>query len=54
MKAAVFRNLSDIVSLTVLTLMAVALVAGQANLTPDTAGAEDVELQVTNIRHNGE
>jgi len=54
MKAAVFRNLNDIVSLTVLTLMAVALVAGQSSLPPDTAGGDEVELQMTSIRHHGE
>lgn len=62
MKALIRRYLNDIVSLTVLTLMAVALVAAQtgasARLTSHAAIANDLserfELRVTDFRHNRE
>ena len=57
MKAAIIRNLNDIVSLTVLTLMVVALIAGQVNMMAHAAAGDDYSLpvmQVTSIRHNGE
>lgn len=54
MKAVVFRNLNDILSLTLLTLMVIALVAGQANLLPDAAGSDDFDAQITSIRHDRE
>jgi hypothetical protein len=54
MKTAVIRKLNDIVSLTVLVLMAVALIAGQANVAGRSPGSDDLNLQVTSIRHNGE
>jgi len=40
MKAVIVRHLNDIISLTVLTLMAVALIAGQAEAT--VFGADEV------------
>ena len=45
MKAAVIRYLNEIVSLTVLALMAVALIAGQAEATAHGA-ADDIEPTV--------
>ena len=47
MKAAVFRHLNDIVSLTVLALMAAALIAGQAGSTAYAAESmSETEFQV--------
>ena len=43
MKAAAIRHLNDIVSLTVLTLMAVALVAGQVEAAAHAADSHSVE-----------
>ena len=58
MKATVIRYLNDIVSLTVLTLMAVALIAGQADATGHATGhAAGNTLhasQTPSIRHKGE
>jgi ABC-type amino acid transport substrate-binding protein len=53
MKAAAIRYLNEIVSLTVLTLMILALVAGQADASLHGA---DVARESTypRIRHNGE
>jgi hypothetical protein len=46
MKTLVFRHLNDIVSLTVLTLMAMALIAGQVEA---AAQAVDVARQDSNL-----
>jgi hypothetical protein len=54
MKATVIRYLNDIVSLTVLTLMAVALIAGQADATEHAVSNTTHASQATSIRHNGE
>lgn len=54
MKTALIRKFNDIVSLTVLVLMAVALIAGQAKLIGYSPASDDLNLQVTSIRHNGE
>ena len=54
MKAVVIRNLNEIVSLTVLALMAVALIAGQVNPIGDVVASNDFNLHVTSFRHNGE
>jgi hypothetical protein len=54
MKAAVIRNFNEIVSLTVLALMVVALIAGQVNMIGLAATGDELNLQVTSIRHNGE
>jgi len=43
MKAAVIRHLNDIVSITVLALMAVALVAGQVEAASHAVDAHSVE-----------
>jgi hypothetical protein len=43
MKAAVIRYLNDIVSLTVLTLMAMALVAGQVEAAAHAVDSHSVE-----------
>jgi len=55
MKATVIRHLNDIVSITVLTLMAVALIAGQADATEHAVVSSTTHAsQATSIRHNGE
>jgi hypothetical protein len=54
MKTAVIRNLNEIVSLTVLAMMVVALIAGQVNMLGHAAAGDELSLQVTSIRHNGE
>lgn len=53
MKTAVLRHLNDIVSLTVLTLMAAALIAGQVDaaahqVEPNTVDSFQVVLEVRN------
>jgi hypothetical protein len=47
MKATVIRYLNDIVSLTVLTLMAVALIAGQADATEHAVNSSMQASQAT-------
>ncbi|MDH4124169.1 MAG: hypothetical protein OEW64_03680 [Gammaproteobacteria bacterium] len=54
MKAVVFRKLNNIFSLSILALMAVALIAGQAKLPQEAAGSGEFYLQITSIRHNDE
>jgi len=54
MKAATVRYLNEIISLTVLVLMAVALIAGQSEASGRAVENVDLEWQATSIRHNGE
>ena len=49
MKAAVFRYLNEIVSLTVLMLMSVALIAAQTDAPTDGVSAELAEIMVTRL-----
>jgi hypothetical protein len=53
MKAVAIRYLNEIISISILTLMAGALIAGQIDATGQTAGSVDLEWQTTSIRHNG-
>jgi len=54
MKAFATRFLNDIVSLTVLVLMAVALVAGQTDASERALRGYDADWQAASIRHIGE
>jgi hypothetical protein len=54
MKATAFRYLNDIISLIVLVLMAVALIAGQAEATAHAASGHESAGQTTSFRHDGE
>ena len=54
MRAIASRFLNDIVSLTVLVLMAVALVAAQTDTSERGLQGNDAAWQATNIRHIGE
>ena len=47
MKALIVRNLNDIVSLTVMALMAVALIAGQADATVSDIVRSDAAFIIT-------
>lgn len=54
MKAAAIRYLNEIISLTVLVLMAVALIAGQHDAIAPAVDSVKSDWQVSSIRHDDE
>ena len=53
-KTAVISYLNEIISLTVLVLMAGALIAGQSDASGQSVDSVELEWATTSIRHDGE